>query len=41
LLRRARVVAAHRDKDLGEYLVELLEGQVNRDYAKIIKPGEE
>jgi len=38
LVRKARVVAAHRDVDLGEYLVGLLEGPVNRDYEGLIRP---
>lgn len=38
LLRRARVVSSHRNIDLGVYLVELLERQVDRDYTDIIKP---
>jgi hypothetical protein len=37
LLRQARVVAAYRDIDLGEYLVELLRGPVARDYALIVR----
>jgi hypothetical protein len=38
LLRKARVVAAYRGVELGAYLVGLLEGQVDHDYAEIVRP---
>ena len=38
LLRKARVVAAYRGVDLAEYLVGLLDAQVERDYSEIIRP---
>jgi hypothetical protein len=38
LLRQARVVAAFRGIDLGDYLVSLLSGLVASDYAKIVRP---
>jgi hypothetical protein len=36
LLRQARVVAAFRNIDLGDYLVGLLQGLVSRDYRQVV-----